>query len=39
MANGALFLHVGGLWQMGGLKKELDLCSEEEDVCGFVGIV
>ena len=24
---------------MGGLRKELDLYSEEEDVCGFVGMV
>ena len=32
-------MSMGGLWQMGGLRKELDLCSEEEDVCGFVGMV
>ena len=24
---------------MGGLRKEIDLCSKEEDVCGFVGMV
>ena len=24
---------------MGGLRKELDLCSQEEDVYGFVGMV
>ena len=24
---------------MGGLRKEFDLCSKEEDVCGFVGMV
>ena len=24
---------------MGGLRKELDLCSKEEDVCVFVGMV
>ena len=28
---------MGGLWQMGGLRKEID--SKEEDVCGFVGIM
>ena len=22
---------------MGGLRKELDICSEEEDVCGYGG--
>ena len=30
---------MGGLWQMGGLRKEIDLCSEEEDDCWFVGMV
>ena len=39
MANWVPVLHVGGLWQMGGLRKEFDLCSKEEDVCGFVGMV
>ena len=29
---------MGGLWQMSGLRKELDLCFEE-DVYGFVGMV
>ena len=24
---------------MGGLRKEIDLCSEEEDDCWFVGMV
>ena len=24
---------------MGGLKKDLDLCSEEEGVCRFMGMV
>ena len=36
---GLLRLHVGGLWQMGGLRKEIDLCSEEEDVYWFMGMV
>ena len=28
---------MGSLWQMDGLRKEID--SEEEDVCWFVGMV
>ena len=24
---------------MGGLRKEIDLCSEEEDGCWFMGMV
>ena len=37
--SGLLRLYVGGLWQMGGLRKEIKLCSKEQDVSGFMGMV